>query len=218
MKNLYCTGCGRVTGFKRNLGFGTFFAVIITLGVWLLTIPFYPLRCSVCGLKEPDKSKPFIAPTKIRGEIKYKTWHGWVLIIFIILIWTLIVSKEKQNRIAETPNKGPSEERVVREPSWILFYEDRYTICYYDDKSIKKINDNVIEVYTSSTTQDGTVVRQLRINIKETKFAIGEATGWKTGVSEPISQFNFSKAGWVWFSPSNKSEKKIIEIMRNKFK
>lgn len=58
----YCPDCEKSTGHKRALGFGTFFMVIITGGLWLLTIPFYPSRCIVCGsqkialIKSP---KPF---------------------------------------------------------------------------------------------------------------------------------------------------------------
>lgn len=52
MKMLYCLDCGKKTGHKRDLGFGTFFAVLVTGGLWLLAIPSYPLRCVVCGSTE----------------------------------------------------------------------------------------------------------------------------------------------------------------------
>src|SRR5271170_4620871 len=44
-----CANCGQPRGFARRLGFGTFFMVLITFGLWLFVIPFYPKRCSVCG-------------------------------------------------------------------------------------------------------------------------------------------------------------------------
>src|SRR5208282_3111972 len=50
MQMIQCPNCGRLTGFKRALGFGTFFMVILTAGLWLLVIPFYPARCINCGL------------------------------------------------------------------------------------------------------------------------------------------------------------------------
>lgn len=50
MEMLYCKNCKHVTGHKRSLGIGTFFAVLVTGGLWLLAIPFYPKRCIVCGL------------------------------------------------------------------------------------------------------------------------------------------------------------------------
>lgn len=55
MQYLYCVSCGRNTGHKRALGWGTFFAVPFTAGISLLFIPFYPKRCIVCG-KKKDKT------------------------------------------------------------------------------------------------------------------------------------------------------------------
>ena len=55
MKFYYCPHCGRETGHKRALGWGTFFAVLLTGGLWLLAIPFYPKRCIICGSKEKGK-------------------------------------------------------------------------------------------------------------------------------------------------------------------
>ena len=51
MKMIHCSNCGNLTGHKRNLGIGTLIMVLITSGLWLLTIPFYPIRCIVCGNK-----------------------------------------------------------------------------------------------------------------------------------------------------------------------
>jgi hypothetical protein len=49
MKMMYCSNCGKSTGHKRALGFGTLFMVLLTGGLWLIAIPFYPLRCIICG-------------------------------------------------------------------------------------------------------------------------------------------------------------------------
>ena len=46
---VHCECCNRNTGHKRALGFGTFFAVALTFGFWLLVLPFYPRRCVACG-------------------------------------------------------------------------------------------------------------------------------------------------------------------------
>jgi hypothetical protein len=45
----YCKSCNRITGFKRALGWGTFFGAISTFGLLLFLIPFYPKRCVICG-------------------------------------------------------------------------------------------------------------------------------------------------------------------------
>ena len=50
MEMIFCPNCGKRSGFKRALGFGTFFMVLITFGLWLLMLPFYPVRCINCGL------------------------------------------------------------------------------------------------------------------------------------------------------------------------
>lgn len=52
MESRYCPSCKKVTGFKRALGWGTFFGGVLTGGISLLAIPTYPLRCVVCGSKE----------------------------------------------------------------------------------------------------------------------------------------------------------------------
>lgn len=41
-------------GFKRSLGLGTFFAVTLTGGSWLLALPFYPQRCIGCGVSRDE--------------------------------------------------------------------------------------------------------------------------------------------------------------------
>ena len=69
MELIYCPNCGKRSGFKRALGFGTLFMVVITLGLWLLIIPFYPARCINCGMTrgsafwENLKSNPRMAVT-----------------------------------------------------------------------------------------------------------------------------------------------------------
>ena len=42
MQMLQCPNCGKPTGFKRALGFGTLFMVVLTCGLWLLPNPLLP--------------------------------------------------------------------------------------------------------------------------------------------------------------------------------
>ncbi len=49
MEKYYCTNCNKKTGHKRSIGLGTLLAVILTGGLWLLAIFFYPKRCILCG-------------------------------------------------------------------------------------------------------------------------------------------------------------------------
>jgi hypothetical protein len=48
MRYLYCGNCHKKSGYKRAFGWGTFFAVVLTFGLFLV-MPFYPLRCMNCG-------------------------------------------------------------------------------------------------------------------------------------------------------------------------
>ena len=45
----YCPICRKNHGFQRRLGWGTFFACILTFGFWIFVLPLYPKRCIVCG-------------------------------------------------------------------------------------------------------------------------------------------------------------------------
>ena len=70
MEMILCPNCNKLTGYKRVIGFGTFFAVVLSAGLWLLTLPFYPKRCITCGLEKSD-SVPW-----------YRTWRlGFVLVL-----------------------------------------------------------------------------------------------------------------------------------------
>ena len=41
------------TGFARRLGVGTIIGILVTGGLWLLTLPLYPKRCAICGHELP---------------------------------------------------------------------------------------------------------------------------------------------------------------------
>lgn len=53
----HCPNCKENRGFKRHLGFGTFFAFLATVGMWIIAIPFYPKRCVVCGYAKGSEAK-----------------------------------------------------------------------------------------------------------------------------------------------------------------
>jgi len=58
MENSYCPNCKKNTGRKRAFGWGTFFGVLITFGLWILALPFYPKRCIICGNSDSEESPP----------------------------------------------------------------------------------------------------------------------------------------------------------------
>jgi hypothetical protein len=60
MRRQDCATCGQTRPFKRALGFGTLFAVLITGGLWLFAIPFYKLRCTSCGADYKPRRGEFV--------------------------------------------------------------------------------------------------------------------------------------------------------------
>ena len=107
MQMIQCPNCGKLTGFKRALGFGTFFMVLLTCGLWLLAIPFYPVRCMTCGLT--------------RGSAfthNFATWYrglspaakSLVLILAALLFFGLVMLNSFQNSGTQhnPQNDGPT--------------------------------------------------------------------------------------------------------------
>jgi hypothetical protein len=45
------------TGKKKKFGVMTLIMVLLTSGVWLLAMPFYPNRCVICGREEENLSE-----------------------------------------------------------------------------------------------------------------------------------------------------------------
>ena len=67
----YCNICNEERGFKRHLGWGTFFMILLTAGFWIIALPFYPKRCIVCGHSESIWTKDlFSFGTKISKNMK----------------------------------------------------------------------------------------------------------------------------------------------------
>lgn len=68
MRMAYCVNCGQRVAYKRALGWGTFFMLILTLGTWFFLIPFYPLRCLRCGEVWKPFGQPFQKPEPIEAS------------------------------------------------------------------------------------------------------------------------------------------------------
>ncbi|HET8552702.1 MAG TPA: hypothetical protein VFM97_09545 [Gammaproteobacteria bacterium] len=60
MQMRYCYGCERMTGHKRKIGVGSLILVLFTW-IWLLAIPFYRVRCVICGIANPRGHGPKLA-------------------------------------------------------------------------------------------------------------------------------------------------------------
>jgi hypothetical protein len=57
MRRQYCFPCQRDTGHRRVYGRRTFYIVLLTGGLWLLALPFYPRRCVRCGRRRGERER-----------------------------------------------------------------------------------------------------------------------------------------------------------------
>jgi hypothetical protein len=116
MKMIFCPNCGKLTGYKRALGFGTFFAVLLTAGLWLLAIPFYPKRCITCGLGKSE-SVPW-----------HQTWRlAAVLLVGGVLVTILFewFSSGSARHTADRTNDLAEDKTVVSQNSSDLYSPER---------------------------------------------------------------------------------------------
>jgi hypothetical protein len=87
MRRDYCDDCRATRPFQPAFGWGTFFAVLVTLGGWLVALPFYPLRCRACG-------RPWNRKVEVSPESPPRRWgvRDWVvLVILLVVIISVIV-------------------------------------------------------------------------------------------------------------------------------
>lgn len=83
MQNLRCDQCDQMTGHKRYIGAGTIILAVVTSGIALLAIPFYPILCMKCGADSGT------SPDKIaeREKSKQRTINlvvGFLILSFVI--------------------------------------------------------------------------------------------------------------------------------------
>ena len=103
MRHGYCDDCKAMRPFRRAFGWGTFFAVLITAGFWLLTLPLYPIRCGLCGSprmgSRPSASGPPASdpPAKRMKDWSRTDWIvmggllGVLLIIAVVLVVRMLI-------------------------------------------------------------------------------------------------------------------------------
>jgi hypothetical protein len=58
MATMYCALCSRPVEANRQIGVGTVALAVLTAGISLLAVPFYPKRCSICGSAAVSVSPP----------------------------------------------------------------------------------------------------------------------------------------------------------------
>lgn len=110
MEMIFCPNCEKLTGYKRALGFGTFFAVLLAAGLWLFAIPFYPKRCITCGL----------------GKLESVSWHrtwclaavlfsGGVLVVILVDGFSSGPARHTTERIKDLRGEKPAAAQSSRD-------------------------------------------------------------------------------------------------------
>jgi hypothetical protein len=95
MQVIYCPNCQKRTGFRRALGFGTFFMALITFGLWLLVIPFYPARCIVCGLQRQEALRTSLSTWLGSRTTGQRVVLGLMLAgLAVLIVFSLLPTKE----------------------------------------------------------------------------------------------------------------------------
>ena len=66
---MYCALCRRPVEARRQIGTGTIVLGVLTAGVSLLAVPFYPKRCSICRSTAVSRSGPESAGDTSRSRL-----------------------------------------------------------------------------------------------------------------------------------------------------
>jgi hypothetical protein len=118
---IHCPNCDRMTGYKRALGWGTFFAVIITFGFWIFAIPFYPKRCIRCGLKKGSRATSSLSASvnfySNRPQVWYKTWWGILMIIVSSAAIVTALIGGKGNELQSQPSAQEAAPKQSEKPA-----------------------------------------------------------------------------------------------------
>ncbi len=216
----YCPNCRKDTGRKRALGWGTFFAVILTSGFWLLAIPFYPKRCIVCGHGDEPSSISKVSNSSYlpSNEKKwYKRW--WAIIIFIIVGANLLgrsANIGKKNSVNEQINEPIIEAKQVDKEADLqamLIAEQRNWISYdkgffYDKGNIRKVNENIYELLTLIIKERGYSTIEVRINCETKELFYGTCIIYD---KQDTPVFTDETKEWKGGQPKGYQDKRLVE-------
>lgn len=138
MRFEHCENCQQRVGFGRRFGWGTFFAVLVTFGLWLITLPFYPLRCIRCGWQLQQKvSIGGFDPGRV---VKMVAWGSLVLLALMVIGLlsqesTSTVRTDQPDSSAVAGSSGPSPEEVyIRDNIELYEFEAKYMASVLDGR------------------------------------------------------------------------------------
>ena len=114
MEMLQCSNCNKLTGFKRHLGLGTIIGILLTCGLWVLAIPFYPKRCIVCGSEQGTRSPEERAQRAMQAKILLACLGGLLVCGLIMRFLASDKTTDAPKMVAAQPNaQAPDNWEVI---------------------------------------------------------------------------------------------------------
>ena len=101
--------------------------------------------------------------------------------------------------------------------NWVLLHKGKGgdNDVYYNKQSIKKINDNIVEIYIEVIYAGNKCsIQQVRIDCNNKKIANGLSVIYING--SKVQSMDFSKYGWTWFPPKNSVDRKLLNLFCEK--
>ena len=165
MELIYCPNCGKRSGFKRALGFGTFFAVLITCGLWLLVIPFYPVRCINCGM---TRGAAFWESNPRMAAITTSVILGLV----VVLVISGLLSEKSAPQTAQMPanTSPPAAKPIALSEEELKRLKDSRQ---YDLKLIAAVN-----AVLTAPSPDDALTAYCRFTVQQMQALVGSGGEW----------------------------------------
>ncbi|WP_427183557.1 hypothetical protein ACL598_16960 [Bordetella bronchialis] len=89
----HCEMCDRQVQTRRKIGVGTLLLVLVTLGWWLLTIPFYRQRCPICWGDQFGELRAGVV--KERMDARKARERGLILVVVVVAVVGYVVSRQQ---------------------------------------------------------------------------------------------------------------------------
>lgn len=106
---------------------------------------------------------------------------------------------------------------ISAEDPWVLLHRGKGNDkdVYYNKETIKKIDDNIMEVFIQvMVARNKYYVQQVRIDCKNNLTANGISDIYIGDVK--TQRLDLSKAGWLWVEPDNIVIKKLLKLVCKK--
>lgn len=103
--------------------------------------------------------------------------------------------------------------------SWILLHKGKNgkSDVYYNKETIKKIDNNITEVYIQVIFSNRKYsVQQTRVDCVNKKTATGLIDLYVDGIK--TQRFDYSNDGWMWLEPLNEVDNKLLRLLCKRHK